>query len=87
GIDFDVLLKPDLKDHVISPLVPDAFKGDDYEVLCAVPEAQLSAFLDRCAEAGVPAAAIGHVASGEGLPLFDDGAEQKRYERGSFSHF
>ena len=28
GIDFDVLLKPDLKDHVISPLVPDAFKGD-----------------------------------------------------------
>ena len=34
GIDFDVLLKPDLKDHVISPLVPDAFKGDDYEVLC-----------------------------------------------------
>ncbi len=34
GIDFEVLLKPDLKDHVISPLVPDAFKGDDYEVLC-----------------------------------------------------
>jgi len=34
GIDFDVLLKPDLKDHVISPLVPDAFKGDGFEVLC-----------------------------------------------------
>ncbi len=34
GIDFDVLLKPDLKDHVISPLVPERFKGDGYEVLC-----------------------------------------------------
>ncbi|MEJ7765421.1 MAG: methionine adenosyltransferase, partial [Acidimicrobiales bacterium] len=34
GIDFEVLLKPDLKDHVISPLVPEEFKGDDYEVLC-----------------------------------------------------
>ncbi len=34
GIDFDVLLKPDLKDHVISPLVPEAFKSDGYEVLC-----------------------------------------------------
>jgi len=34
GIDFEVLLKPDLKDHVITPLVPDEFKGDDYEVLC-----------------------------------------------------
>jgi thiamine-monophosphate kinase len=61
--------------------------GDDYEVLCAVPEAQLASFLDRCTEAGVPAATIGHVASGEGLPVFSDGAEQKRYERGSFSHF
>jgi len=34
GIDFDVLLKPDLKDHVITPLVPEEFKNDDYEVLC-----------------------------------------------------
>lgn len=61
--------------------------GDDYEVLCAVPEAQLASFLRRCAEADIPAAAIGHVASGEGLPLFCDGAEERRYERGSFSHF
>jgi len=34
GVDFEVLLKPDLKDHVISPLVPEAFKGDGYDVLC-----------------------------------------------------
>jgi len=34
GVDFEILLKPDLKDHVIGPLVPDAFKGDAYDVLC-----------------------------------------------------
>lgn len=61
--------------------------GDDYEVLCAVPETQIAAFLLRCAEAGVPAAAIGHVSAGEGLPVFRDGVIEKRYERGSFSHF
>jgi S-adenosylmethionine synthetase len=34
GIDIDTLLKPDLRDHVIAPLVPAQFAGDDYEVLC-----------------------------------------------------
>jgi len=33
GIDFEVLLKPDLRDHVISPLVPEAFNGVGYAVL------------------------------------------------------
>src|SRR5256714_4714118 len=34
GIDIDTLLKPDLLDHVIRPLIPPAFAGDDFTLLC-----------------------------------------------------
>ena len=34
GIDVDNQLKPDLIEHVIKPLVPEQFAGDDFEVLC-----------------------------------------------------
>jgi thiamine-monophosphate kinase len=61
--------------------------GDDYEVLCTVPETRLGAFETAAAAAGVPIAAIGTVLEGEGLPIFRDGAKQWRYERGSYSHF
>jgi hypothetical protein len=30
---------------------------------------------------------IGSVLEGEGLPVFRDGAGERRYRRGSFSHF
>ncbi len=33
GIDRDSMIRPDLIEHVIRPVVPDAFAGDDYEVL------------------------------------------------------
>jgi S-adenosylmethionine synthetase len=33
GIDIDTLLAPDLREHVIEPLIPKQFQGDDYEVL------------------------------------------------------
>jgi thiamine-monophosphate kinase len=61
--------------------------GDDYEILFAVPDGRLDAFLAAAASAGVAAAAIGVVQDGEGLPVFRDGAAERRYERGSFSHF
>ena len=32
-IDLETLLKPDLRDHVIVPLIPDQFKDDKYEIL------------------------------------------------------
>ncbi len=32
-IDLETLLKPDLRDHVIAPLVPSQFADDDYEIL------------------------------------------------------
>jgi S-adenosylmethionine synthetase len=34
GIDIDTLLKPDLRDHVIRPLLPPQFADDDFELLC-----------------------------------------------------
>ena len=33
GIDIDTLLAPDLREHVIEPLIPKAFKDDKYDVL------------------------------------------------------
>ena len=33
GLDLETLLKPDLKEHVIHPLLPPEFADDDYEVL------------------------------------------------------
>jgi thiamine-monophosphate kinase len=61
--------------------------GDDYEILCAVPQACLQRFLDRSAVAGVDVSVVGEVVEGKGLPVFRDGAHEWRFERGSFSHF
>jgi thiamine-monophosphate kinase len=61
--------------------------GDDYEILCTVPDERLAAFLDGAAALGVPAAVIGRMVEGEGLPVFRDGGLERRYESGSYSHF
>jgi S-adenosylmethionine synthetase len=34
GIDIETMIKPDLVEHVIRPLLPKQFEGDDFEVLC-----------------------------------------------------
>ncbi|MSZ29873.1 MAG: methionine adenosyltransferase, partial [Actinobacteria bacterium] len=34
GIDIDTMIKPDLIEHVIRPLIPEQFADDDFEVLC-----------------------------------------------------
>jgi thiamine-monophosphate kinase len=61
--------------------------GDDYEVLCTVPEAQLEAFQDHARAAGIAAVPIGQVVEGGGLPAFVTAGTERRYEGGSFSHF
>ena len=33
GVDRDGMIKPDLVEHVILPVIPEQFKGDDYTVL------------------------------------------------------
>src|SRR5204862_346924 len=47
-IDLDTLLKPDLRDHVISPLVPQEFAEDNYEIL-ANPTGKYPSKVDRSA--------------------------------------
>ncbi len=33
GVDRDTMIRPDLIEHVINPIIPEAFAGDDFEVL------------------------------------------------------
>jgi thiamine-monophosphate kinase len=62
--------------------------GDDYEVLCTVPEGRLAAFFAAAKAADVAAAAIGVIRGGAVPPRFvaADGHEVT-LTRGSYSHF
>ncbi|MFN3686349.1 AIR synthase-related protein, partial [Salinarimonas sp.] len=71
---------PDLLDRCITG-------GDDYEILCAVPDESVASFLDSCAQARVPAAVIGRMVEGDALPVFRDAGVEKRYASGSYRHF
>jgi thiamine-monophosphate kinase len=62
--------------------------GDDYEILCAVPENRLQAFAAAAALAGVPVSCIGTVVAGTGAPkLVDTASREIALSRLSFSHF
>ena len=61
--------------------------GDDYEILCTLPEAELGPSIDSCAASGLLLTAIGTVVAGGGLPIFRSAEGERRFERGSFSHF
>ena len=62
--------------------------GDDYEVLCAVAEAQWSTFVAAAAAAGVAVTEIGTIAPGSGAPVFRDASGKPvSLSRTSYSHF
>jgi thiamine-monophosphate kinase len=62
--------------------------GDDYEILCTVPEAGAAAFTEAARQAGVAITAIGTIMAGEGLPRFLDGeGRELSLARLSWSHF
>jgi thiamine-monophosphate kinase len=62
--------------------------GDDYEILCAVPEAQAEAFTAAGRAAGVAVTAIGSIVQGLTPPRFVDGQGRDLVlERLSYSHF
>ncbi|QPF82159.1 thiamine-phosphate kinase [Bradyrhizobium genosp. L] len=62
--------------------------GDDYEILCAVPEDRAEAFALMAQRAGVAATEIGRVVAGRTGPRFVDGQGQElALERLSYSHF
>jgi thiamine-monophosphate kinase len=62
--------------------------GDDYEILCTLPEGRVAAFAQAARDAGVAVSSIGTVIAGSAVPKFIDreGAEIA-LERRSYSHF
>ena len=62
--------------------------GDDYEVLCTVPESALAAFMAAAAVQRVEATAIGTIRAGDTEPAFmSAGGRAVTLKRGSYSHF
>ena len=62
--------------------------GDDYEILCTVPEAHAGAFASEAERAGVPMSVIGTVIAGQEPPRFLDGQGREiQLSRLSYSHF
>jgi thiamine-monophosphate kinase len=62
--------------------------GDDYELLCTVPEPHCNAFAEEARKAGVVVTSIGTVMSGASSPRFLDGQGREiTLKRRSYSHF
>jgi thiamine-monophosphate kinase len=62
--------------------------GDDYEILCTVPEASFEAFAQSAGLAGVAVTSIGTVIGGASPPRFLDGQGREiALSRLSYSHF
>ena len=62
--------------------------GDDYEILCTVPEDRVAAFTQAAHGAGVAVHSIGTVVAGHAAPRFiDKEGREVVLERRSYSHF
>jgi thiamine-monophosphate kinase len=62
--------------------------GDDYEILCTVPDNSSAALADAAVRAGVTLTAIGTVVAGSDAPRFLDGeGRELPLARRSYSHF
>jgi thiamine-monophosphate kinase len=62
--------------------------GDDYEVLAAIPAAQVEMFRRQAAAAGIAATEIGNILDGAGEPRFIDATHKPlMLAQPSFSHF
>jgi thiamine-monophosphate kinase len=62
--------------------------GDDYEILCAIPENRYAAFAQAARLAGVAVTPIGTVIAGTSAPRFIDAqGREMPLPRRSYSHF
>jgi thiamine-monophosphate kinase len=62
--------------------------GDDYEILCTVPEAAGAALAAAAAQAGVALTVIGRIVDGTDAPRFlDEEGRELALVRRSYSHF
>jgi thiamine-monophosphate kinase len=75
-----VAADPDLLDGVVTG-------GDDYEILCTVPESNLDRLRKEADRVGIGLSVIGRVIPGFDPPAFRSGGLERRYDVGSFSHF
>ena len=62
--------------------------GDDYEILCTIPQDRVEGFAAAAQRAGVPVHSIGTVVAGAAAPKFlDERGREIVLERMSYSHF
>jgi thiamine-monophosphate kinase len=62
--------------------------GDDYEIVCAIPENQFEAFAQAARVAGVAVTSIGTIIAGASAPrLLDGQGDEIVLSRLSYSHF
>jgi thiamine-monophosphate kinase len=61
--------------------------GDDYEILCTVPQKNLDMLIEQADSVGIPLSAIGRVVAGHDLPVFRMQDRERHYDAGSYSHF
>jgi thiamine-monophosphate kinase len=62
--------------------------GDDYEILCAIPEDRFEAFAESAGLAGVAVTSIGTIIAGPSAPKFLDAqGKEVALKRLSYSHF
>jgi thiamine-monophosphate kinase len=61
--------------------------GDDYEIVCTVPDEKAESFRAAAKTVAVPIAEIGAIKTGEGAHFLDAAGKQLVFRRTSFSHF
>jgi thiamine-monophosphate kinase len=62
--------------------------GDDYEILCTIPEDRFGAFVRAAEAAAIPVTSIGAIVAGLAAPRFvDREGRELALQRLSYSHF
>lgn len=61
--------------------------GDDYEIVCTVPDQKAESFRAAAKTAAVPISEIGEIKTGEGAHFLDAAGKRLVFKRASFSHF
>jgi thiamine-monophosphate kinase len=61
--------------------------GDDYEIICTVPDKKTESFRAAAKAAGVPVTELGEIKTGEGARFIDGAGKPLVFEHASFSHF
>ena len=61
--------------------------GDDYEILCTVPEGEYSSLFATAEAAGLGLTRIGRITAEAGSVRYTEAGRSRTFARGSFAHF